>query len=330
MMQRLLIIVFAGISAVALAKEHNSVEVKPAIVGEGSLSSSLYVLGPDDQIEVRGLDLEELSERPFRLDGNGDLKLPLAGTLHAGGLTIRQVEAKLEERLEKYIRRPQVTVTATDMHTHPIAVMGAVNTPGVQQLQGTKSLMEILAQAGGLRQDAAYVVTITRSRGFGRIPLATTTNDPTGQFSVASVDTRKIVEGNEPELNIRILPNDLITVPRADLIYVVGCVHKSGGFVIADRHDMSALKALALAEGLDRTAAPKDARVLRVKEGVVSRSEIPVDLSAILSGKMDDVNLKPGDILFIPNSKAKSAAVRALEMAMGMASGIGTGLVIYR
>jgi polysaccharide biosynthesis/export protein len=121
------------------------------------------------------------------------------------------------------------------------------------------------------------------------------------------------------------MPFDVITVPKADLIYVIGDVKKPGGFPLSERPTLSLLEALALAEGLERTAGPKNAKILRASTASAPRSEMPIDIKKILSGQSSDVQLLPNDILFIPNSAAKSASARAIEAMIQ----VGTGVMIY-
>jgi polysaccharide export outer membrane protein len=115
-------------------------------------------------------------------------------------------------------------------------------------------------------------------------------------------------------------------VPRARLIYVIGEVKRSGGFPLHEKQNISVLQALALAEGLTRTAGLSGARVLRNNPATGQREEIPINLRSIFEGKSPDLPLVAEDILFIPNSMAKSSALRAVEAAIQM----GTGVVIWR
>src|SRR5262249_24993209 len=171
------------------------------------------------------------------------------------------------------------------------SVLGSVQNPGVHQLQGSKNLFEVLSLAGGLRPDAGAMVKITRRIKWGRIPLPGAADDPTGEFSVASVHVRSILSAANPADNILIRPEDVISVPKADLIYAIGAVRKAGGFVLGEHETISVLQALALAEGLDRLAAAQHGRILRMTDGSPNRIEIPVDLKKILAGTSADVSL---------------------------------------
>ena len=283
-----------------------------------------YVLGPGDQITIRALDAEEISDKPFTIDSSGSVNLPMVGRVQASGLTVPQFEAALTDKLHKYIWNPHPTVTVTDFHSQPVSVIGAVNIPGVVQLRGEKTLIEVLSMAGGLRTDAGSRVTIQRESEQPPIALPGAKLDSTGRYMVAEVNLRSIMDNAHPEENIAIEPHDVISVPRADMIFVVGEVHKSGGFLLNERSTMSVLQALSLAEGLESTAAPAAARILRGSGE--NRAEIPVDVKRILTGKIADVSLHADDILFIPSSLPKKAAIRTIEAAIQM----GTGYAIWR
>jgi polysaccharide export outer membrane protein len=286
---------------------------------------STYVLGPEDQIVIRALHCEEISDKPFRIQPDGYLNLPLVGTVKAAGLTIPGLEAELTNRLRKYYVSPETTVTLSEFRSQPVSVLGAVANPGVHQLQGKKTLLEIISMAGGAKPDAGAVVKITRSLEWGKIPLASAHDDATGKFSVAEVPLKDLIESRSPADNILMRPDDVVSIPPAALVYVIGEVKKSGGFVLGTRTSLSVLEALSMAEGLQPRAAPGRARILRTGGPGGERQETPVNVSKILAGKDPDITLQPSDILFIPNSASKSATIRGLEAALQ----IGTGLVIW-
>ncbi len=296
-----------------------------ALVGAEDRPSG-YVLGADDQLTVHALDVEEIGDRPLRVEMNGTLRLPLIGRIQASGRTAEQLEADIAARLRAYVKDPQVTVSVVEYRSQPVSVLGAVASPGVYQLQGRKTLFELLSMAGGLRQDAGHTIKITRRREWGALPLAGAANDSTGAYTVADLSVRSVMEASNPRENVLVCPNDVISVPRAEMVYVVGAVRRSGGFVLNEREHMTVLQALSLAEGLERTAAAKRARVLKPAVAAERRTEVPIDLRRIIAGKSADVPLAAGDILFVPDSTAKSATLRGLEAAVQ----IGTGVAIWR
>jgi polysaccharide biosynthesis/export protein len=289
---------------------------------------STYLLGPDDQLEISEPELAELAvaNKPTRIDGDGNIQVPLVGRVHVSGLTVQQVEQELDQVLSKYIRHPRVAVNVTEVRSQPVSILGAVNTPGVHQVQGHKTLLEMLALAGGIRSDAGYSIRITRHLEWGCIPLPKAELDASGQFSVAEVNLKKIMEAENPEENIQILPHDIVSVPKAEMVYVIGEVKRSGGFVLGEHQSMSVLQALSLAEGLNGTADTRHARILRLKPNADQREEMSVDVKDVLRGKKSDIPLRGNDILFIPGSTGKKAALRTIEAAIQT----GTGFAIWR
>lgn len=287
--------------------------------------TSSYVLGADDVIAVKILDLEDTGSPSIRIDPSGHISLPLLGRVEAGGLTVEMLEAELSRRLKTYVHEPVVAVSVVEYRSQPVSVIGAVNQAGVHQLEGRKTLIEILAKAGGLRPEAGNTIKITRQVEWGAIPLATAVTDPTGRFSVAEVSLKSIMQATNPAENIQILPNDIISVPRAALIYVVGEVNKPGGFTLHERGSISGLQALAMAEGFTNVASPQTALIIRQPVGA-ERLEIKVNLQEVLRGKGKDVELLPDDILFIPTNVAKNTFVKVVQTALQAA----TSAVIYR
>jgi polysaccharide biosynthesis/export protein len=289
-------------------------------------SSSDYVLGPDDQIKIWALGMEELADKPFRINPSGDVDLPLAGQMRATGLTVEQLKAKLVERLAKELLNPQVSVEIVEFGSQPVSVMGAVNRPGVHQLRGRRTLAEVLSLAEGLRQDAGPHITISREIQYGPIPLPAAKLDPTGKFSVADVKVKTLLAGEKPAENIPICPHDVVTVPTAELVFVMGEVKKAGEVLLKDRDSISVLQALASADGLGPTPAPQDAKIVRMNPGKTELTVIPVDLRKIQAGKAEDIAMRPNDVLIVPPSGPKKAAARITEAAIQAA----TGIVIWR
>lgn len=291
-------------------------------------SDKSYVLGPDDGLTINVVDLTELDAKNLgviHVDHQGNIRLPLAGRVHAAGLTVEGLETEITNRLSGTMNSPEVSVSVADYRNHPVSVLGAVRNPGVYQVNGPKTLFEVLSLAGGLNQDASNRVKITRPVESGKLPLASASADKTGEFYTAQLNVREVMEAKNPEDNITVLSNDVITVPKADMVYVVGAVHKSGGFPLAEKEQVSVLQAVTLAEGLDKVASAKKAKILRQASPGAERTEVTVNVDSILDGRAQDVSLQANDILFIPNSVAKSASMRALEAAIQA----GTGIAIW-
>lgn len=298
---------------------------------EGALNADhnlgeTYILGPGDQLSIWALGAEEVGKSPVRIDPSGYVDLPLVGRLRAGGLTVQQFRDDLGTKLRTYVQSPQVAVTVTESRSQPVSVIGAVNKPGIHQLEGRKTLVDVIALAGGVKPEAGHTIRVTRRAERGAIPLPTAHPDASKKFSVVELNLGAVLESRNPELNITIEPHDVIAVAKGELVYVLGQVKKSGGFVLNERKSITALQALAYAEGLDRTAAPKQAKILRIVPGQAERAEIAVNLRAILDGKSQDVPMLADDILFVPNNSARQVGMAALSTAVQ----VGTGLIIWR
>jgi polysaccharide export outer membrane protein len=126
--------------------------------------------------------------------------------------------------------------------------------------------------------------------------------------------------------NIVIQPGDVVTVPHAGIVYVLGAVTRPGGYTVAnDRSQLTTLKVLSLAGGLNRTAKSDRAVIVR-KDSNGQQREVEVDLKKVMKFESEDVQLRPSDILYVPTSSGKQAAFRIAELSLA----IGTGVLIYR
>jgi polysaccharide export outer membrane protein len=283
-----------------------------------------YILGQGDRLSIRVFGADEVPDSPVDVSAEGDIMAPLVGRVNAGGMSVRELELALVQKYGKFYKDPEVTVTVVEYRSQPVTVVGSVNTPGVIQLRRPTRLMDVISQAGGLRADAGDRVLIARSSPSDNV--AGHTIDRTSL--IQEIDLRKIIEGQDPSLNILVRSNDLITIPKAKMVYVVGEVGRPGGYVL-DGHSstISVLQALALAGGVNKTAAAKQARILRSEnDGDTHRIETRINLQKILASREPDVELHADEILFVPNSAARNAGLRALEIA----TNVGTGLAIWR
>jgi polysaccharide biosynthesis/export protein len=284
-----------------------------------------YVLGPEDQITVRVFAADGIPDKPVQIDNDGTVTVPMIGQVHAAGLTVAQFQANLVTAYKKYFKDPQVTVQVNDFRSQPVSVAGNVTRPGVVQLRGNRNLMEVIGQAGGLRADAGDSVLITRSLSEGPIPVSGAFTDPTGKYSVAHVNIRSVMSGKNPETNIQIKPHDVITVPRARLVYVLGNVGRPGGYVMTENETISLTRAIALAGGWNKMAALSSARILRA-DGGPTRQQISANVKKIMENKAPDLQMRPDDILYIPNSMTKVIGARGAEEGIS----VGTGVLVWR
>jgi polysaccharide biosynthesis/export protein len=297
-------------------------------------------IGAGDVIHVDVFDVPELS-RDVRVSDTGDVSMPLIpGRIHAAGLTTFELEAKLENLLVEngLVSHPQVSVFMKEQSSQPVSIMGAINHPMVYQLVRPTSLLELIAIAGGITDDAGATVSVTRGGLFLTTPnpgIPTTTVPPTprgGGADTADAGTTVTVRlhdllvSGDPTFNIPVYGGDVVSIPRSGIIYVTGAVNSPGGYVLESRGDhITVVKAVAMAHGLVGTAKGNSAVILR-EDTTGNKQEIPVPVKKMLKREADDVKLQAGDILYVPDSTAKRVLARTGEAAIAVTS----GLLIYR
>lgn len=275
----------------------------------GFTSGAALPIGPGDLLQMTILDTPELSGT-FRISNQGEAFLPLIGSVLLASLNVEDAQSLVRRRLveDGYLRDPEVTLYIVEYATQGVSVVGEVKKPGIYPIFGAHHLLDYIALAEGLGPLSGTWINISH-------------RDP------ASPPVRVRLSRNTApaaENNPEIFPGDTILVEKAGVVYVVGDVGRPGGFPLNHEEHLTLLQALALAEGVNRTAAERSAKLIRnTKDG---RKEIPVDLKKVLAGKAPDPRLEDEDIVFIPASLGKSAARRGLEAAVQAA----VGVTIYR
>jgi polysaccharide export outer membrane protein len=319
-----------------------------------------YVIGSGDLLALQVFDVQELS-REVRVSQTGTIAIPLVPVrLHVSGLTEMQAQLKIAEVLEAngLVSHPDVSVTVKERKSKPITVVGAVARPMVYQAERQVTLVEVLAEAGGISNDAGDTVIITRIEtdplsdsetpaiGSGDpAPTSTPRGEPTTSVprdpakgpeapgpvpppvaNTITVNLNRIFETGDTSSNIVLQPGDVVTVPHAGIVYALGAVTRPGGFVIAnDRGQLTTLKLLSLAGGLDRAAKSGHAVIVRHDDNG-QQHEVDVDLNKVLKFQAEDVRLQPSDILYVPKSVAKQTLIKTAELS----TAIGSAVVIYR
>lgn len=304
-------------------------------------------IGPDDLLSISVFEAPEMN-CTVRVSSQGDFTIPLLGAVHAAGLTPRELEARLQSLLgSSYMKDPHVSVFVQELQSHPVSVVGSVKMPGVFQLRGTKTVIEVLSMAQGLADDAGSEVLIMRGAGFAE-PASASGNQPTlvavtpataanevfpsanGTSSpepekntgIVHIDLKRLLDSADSAWNVPVQPGDIIKVPRAGIVYVVGEVTKPGGFVLQNNESISVLQALALAQGATHTSAVNRARIIRTDPVTGKQTEFPANLGKIFSGKAPDTFLQPKDVVFVPNSATKSVLYRGSAAALQTAAGV--------
>jgi polysaccharide biosynthesis/export protein len=281
-----------------------------------------YVIGPEDMLTLEVMNVPELKET-VRVENDGTIPVRLLGHVKAAGLTTSQLRTDLEKEWgESYLEDPKVSVYLVEFHSRPVSVIGAVAKPGLYQLAGPRTLVEVLAMAGGLAtkpNPAGRYLYVTRKEGFDDLQLAEGM-EQTAPDQI-EIDLKQLVQSRDPALNIKMKPFDIVSVSKAGIIYVIGAVKRPGGFVMEDRERVTVLQALSLAEGTGPYAKKSAARIVRQGENG-SRQEIHVDLGKVVKGTGADVEMAANDILIVPDSKGKYAGAQALNISLSTVSGL--------
>ncbi len=261
------------------------------------LKTQDYLLGADDVLDVSIFEwemTEETKTLECRIAESGIISLPVLGIVEVAGKTLHGAKTAIENKLAKsgVLQNPRVAVSVKEYRSRRIAVMGAVNAPGVYALhENVSTLMEMLTMAGGPSGSAGQLVYVLRNGKDGNDPLRIVVN------------TQELFDKGNFELNAVLQGDDIVYVPRAPLIYVYGEVQSPGGFSLS--RSMRVLEALALAGGCaDKADKRKCFLVRRTAEG--GERVIPIDIALIEKAKHADVFLREGDVVRVPKSTGKS------------------------
>lgn len=248
-----------------------------------------YLIGADDLLQISVFQLPELNTT-VRVSGDGYITLPLLGKVKAGGLTVSQLEERIRYLLSRgYVNNPQVTVFVKEYHSARVSIIGAVKNPGVYELIGRRTLLELIAAAGGLTDDAGKTLILIRP-------------SPSGGLKV-KVNLKRLIDEGDPSLNYVLSPGDIISIPPDEIIhiYVSGAVNSPGEITFRRSDEPTVLQAIAKAGGLTDKAAKTRIKIIRTtKKG--ERITIKVNLKDIIKGKKKDIPLLPNDVIIVPES----------------------------
>ena len=284
-----------------------------------------YVLGPNDQILIRAVQVDEIGQTPYRIDAEGNIDLPLIGTAKAGGLSVEQLETELAKRLGAYVRNPQVSVTVVQYRSEPVFFIGAFRVPGIYSLQGSRTLVEMMSSIGGLQPNASRKITITRRLEYGPLTLPNAVVDKTANTSIVEIGMGSLHDNVNPAEDIVLQPYDQISVSRAEMVFVGGEVGKVGGVELEERDFISVTQVLSISGGLTHEADAEKARVLRPILNTSKRAEIRVNLKLVLAGKADDYPLMPNDVLYVPRKRSRTDTLAKISVVVVPA--VVTGLL---
>jgi len=288
----MLAILSFALACSCVAQETVAPDASHAGPGTRAVDSERIRIGPGDLLDLSVFDVPELTQ-VVRVSDAGDATLVLLGSLRLDGLTAAEAQALIEDRLQKgnLILHPHVSVIIREYGTQGVSVLGEVRKPGVYQVLGTRNLLDIISEAGGTTPFAAQEATVKRRASPEKF-TASLSNDP-AQLLAHDVELR---------------PGDTVIVPKAGIVYVLGDVGRPGGYIMQNNGRITLLQVVAMAQGVNRTAARKHTRLIRKTAAGVD--ETILNLKQVLEGGAADPELQPEDIVYIPPSTAKSLVMR--------------------
>jgi polysaccharide biosynthesis/export protein len=264
-------------------------EADPALFFTVPANSTDYVLGPEDVIELKVLQMNELNVT-IRIAGDGSITLPFLGLVKVSGLTATQVSDKIAKLLgEQFLQNPQVSVFVKEFNSQKVSIIGSVQTPGTYSLTGPRTIIQMLAQAGGVRPDAGKGIFVFRQ-------------DQKGTSTRLGILRENLLMKGDPAWNIWLHAGDVVNIPPQEQISVslFGAVATPGVYTLVSGSESTLLKAIARAGGLQR--ASKGGVKIKRKDGAGKESVLEVNLNDLLSGKKPDIPLQDGDLIIINES----------------------------
>jgi polysaccharide export outer membrane protein len=234
-------------------------------------------LGASDVVRINVYNNPDLSLET-RISETGTISYPLLGEVNVRGLTPAAASKKIADLLERggFIRNAQVNMTVTVMQSQQVSVLGQVNRPGRYPVDGTRTITDILALAGGLNPEAGDVITLVQNHG--------------GETKKEMIDLIDMVRSAGAPGNVEVLPGDVIYVERAPRFYIYGEVQRPGAYRL--EKNMSVLQALSVGGGLTPRGTERGVRVKRRDESGKVK---------VFRVEHDDI-LKVDDVVYVQES----------------------------
>ena len=278
-------------------------------------SSKDYRIGPDDLIEVNVFEDEKLN-KTVRVSSQGNVSLPLIGILRVKGLTGSEMEKEIRDLLaEKYLQDPHVIIFIKEYHNQRISVMGAVTKPGVYDVTGEKTVLDLLSLAGGIRDDAGKMLFLIRPPsldGEGGRKI----NEPETQTAKTfTAELEELLIKGDLNLNYPLQHGDVINIPPAGKVFVGGLVQRPGGFTMDKMMTLS--KAITAAGGLTTKADGSETRIFRYSGRGEQKEVLTFNTYAIQKGDVSDPYLQENDVVFVPRSGTKTVLLEMWDFLKG-------------
>jgi len=270
--------------------------------GLASPDNQRYRIGAGDLLDIHILNRPNLSRDSVRVDGSGMIRMPLIeNDIQAACKSEGELAKEISKGYLKYYRNAQVDVFVREFHAREVALIGAVNSQGRYQMQRRIRLLELLTFAKGPSEKAGQTINIIRGP---RTDLCTNNSDPAddagGFISLRLNDTLRGDEKANPYMEA----GDIVTIPEADQVYVVGNVYHP--MAIPIKEPITVSRAIAVAGGPLRDSKTDRIHIIRQVPGSGGQSEMYVSLKEIASKKTEDVLLRPNDVVEVSESTGKS------------------------
>jgi len=280
--------------------------------------STDYPIGSGDVLEISVPAMEEIQAQTVRVSGEGTIGLPLIGVVQVGGLTEAEIREELKRRLEeRYMYNPQVNIFVREYRSRQVAVVGAVDKPGLYSLASdTDTLLDVLSLAGGVTSEAApRILFIPAGSGEEKnskalaaaLPVSLDSRDSSPPVLKGTdpivIDLQNLANGgNQISLTLPARPGDVLVVPASGEVLVGGWVQKPASYKISP--GMTVLGAVTAAGGLLYAADASTVQVIRTgKEG--EKVLLAADLEKIKGGENPDIPVQAGDVIEVSSSSVK-------------------------
>ena len=249
------------------------------------LTKEDLVIGPDDLLEINVFQLPEFSITA-RVSGDGTVTMPLVGSVEVSGLSRKEAEQTIAKSLaDNHVNNPAVSITIKEYRSRQVSVLGAVNHEGIQYLTSPRTLLQLISEAGGLKDDVGYKCYIFRGG------------------SKIEIDLHDLIHNGNQSLNVGIKPGDVVNIPPRPkgFAYVLGAVRSPGAIEITPTEGLTLAAAIARSGGPSRLASLSNIQIRRKDEGG-KEQVIKANLKDILKGKAPDIPLLPDDLINVPES----------------------------
>lgn len=281
-------------------------------------SSQDYRIGPEDLLEITVFEDEKLN-KTVRVSSQGNIGFPLLGAVRVKGLTVSELEREIQGLLaEKYIQNPNVSVFIKEYRNQRISVLGMVEKPGIFDVTGQKTVLDMLALAGGLKEDAGPLLFLIHSSRAAEGQEKDKDSSRQG-FETLVIHLDELLVRGDLSRNAIVSHRDMINIPASGKVFVGGAVVKPGGFPLKGKK-LTVSQAIALAEGLKPESSGSEARIYRYSGRGDEKEAIPVDVLMIQDGLAEDPHLQEGDMLIVPTSPMKNFLIGFRDSLKGFFS----------